>query len=738
MSLVIGGAVIGGIVVLLAQLRSERRGGGSISATHFWRGFYGVSVPILLYALAYTPNIHYPLDLFHEGENVAPAQAILAGQIPYRDVVFVHGFLRDPGVALAAFRLFGPTIAGLRTLEQLLSPLALVATYYLALVCLGGAWALLYSLLALVGFIPMFYDWRIVPALAAIICLVLHVRRGSAAWVGAASILSFIALATSFDVGVVSVCSSAALIVARWFSERTKQMTKPLFVYSLPLLVCLSIVMLYFAAVNGLGPFLNWHLQILQTYRDWDGMPYPISAEGFIQVRDAFLSPLGSILAIVALSLVFVRKRWAPAHWVILLLLVSNPALFNRGVVSGYSGGYALEAGSQFAPLLLAVLLLHAADAKRQNRLQVPIAAALGLALMLPIPLEVPTQDISYASLPSIVNRLPDKNRITIDPSWVQSKIERIGPLYIPQEQERSLERVVAFLGKAESFWDFTDHGALFFLTNHTSPTRFYATHHVITGENQHEVINALALRPPEYVLYRSNTGWDAIAGVDRNLRSFLVAEYLQRNYHPVETVGGFVILQKGEPESYPVGAPFKVNLGYVPYLWGQDKSQILKSQHTSLVAQWSFLSASTLMGWETRNDIPLSETRPEGWHIRTSGQDPQLQNLDVEINPQSVTYLAISMTVAEYSTNRTSEEGAKQTLGVQLFWRSGNDSFTEEKSVLFNAVADGQDHLYLVRLASFPSWSWSGPVTGLRLDPGAIANVNVTIRSIEFLGVRE
>jgi hypothetical protein len=133
--------------------------------------------------------------------------------------------------------------------------------------------------------------------------------------------------------------------------------------------------------------------------------------------------------------------------------------------------------------------------------------------------------------------------------------------------------------------------------------------------------------------------------------------------------------------------------------------------------------------GWQPIHHVALSETDEEGWHILTKGSDAQLQNLAVVLDPRSVTYLVLQMRATEGTGERTN---------AQLFWRSDEVEFTEEHSVLFNVVSDGQDHIYLLRLASFPSWAWSDTITGLRFDPAGVSGVEVTISSIEFIQVDE
>jgi hypothetical protein len=145
-------------------------------------------------------------------------------------------------------------------------------------------------------------------------------------------------------------------------------------------------------------------------------------------------------------------------------------------------------------------------------------------------------------------------------------------------------------------------------------------------------------------------------------------------------------------------------------------------------VAGWDFAGGNTA-GWQAERDVARSEPADDGWHIRTDGTDAQLVSLGLEVDPATTTYMALQMSV--HTGNRMGTRG-------QLFWRSGNDGFSEDKSVFFDVVPDGLENLYLLRLASFPSWSWSDLVTGLRLDPVDSAGAEVVIRSIELIQVDE
>lgn len=717
-AILIVGVIMGSVTLAWIGLRSNRP--KSCRSSDFWRWFFYLVVPILLYVMAYAPNIHGAVDLFHEGERVSPAQAILSGQVPYRDVVFVHGFLYDPGVAIVSFRLLDDSIASMRIVMQLLAPLVIMAIYYLVLVCSNGRWASLYALLTLVGILP-YYDWRIFPGLVATICMILYIRRKDLLWLTSAGLSTLLALATSFDVGVISLFADGVFLLVYSMREQPDLIIKRFVSYSLPLALGAAVVLIYFARLDALGAFINWHWQVLSVYRDWNGLPFTLTWDGFIEARNIISSPLISVIAIVVLLRAALRKHWTWLHWVSLLLLLFNLTLFNRGVVRGLEGGGA----ALIAPMLLLTLSIpYLQRIGHKTDWKVLIAAVFSLILLLPISI----QRKDDASLFAVVNDLPAKNRITVPVDWVQSDIDRVGPIYIPVNQEQLLNSLTEFLSNVDSFWDFADHGALFFLSDHLSPTRFYTTHHVITGQDQREVIADLKRHQPSYILYRSHTFWDAIAGVDRNLRNFLVAEYLLREYKPAGQVAGFDLLERGSPQTFPVGTPFKIDLGGVPFLWGRDRLATLDATSSTPVAQWN-ASLGNLTDWHIINDIAAAEVRQSGLFFRTAGSDPHLQNLDLTIDPRSVTYLVLRLTV---------QENHEETLTGQIFWRSSTASFTEEQSVTFSLIPDGKERVYLIRLASIPGWMWSDTITGIRLDPGAMSEIDMTIGAIDLISVIE
>lgn len=91
-------------------------------------------IPALFYVLLYGKgNVHWGLDLFHEGERLAPLNELLRGGIPFRDIYIQHGLFLNAYRPLLASKLFGETLASVRFLEGLFGPLGYVCVYLLGL-----------------------------------------------------------------------------------------------------------------------------------------------------------------------------------------------------------------------------------------------------------------------------------------------------------------------------------------------------------------------------------------------------------------------------------------------------------------------------------------------------------------------------------------------------------------------------------------------------------------------------
>ncbi len=83
------------------------------------------AVILLLFAVISSVNIpNYrstgKFDAMHEGETLGPALSYMAGEVPYKDFLFLHGVFENPVRSVVAFKLFGKSIGSVRALESIL------------------------------------------------------------------------------------------------------------------------------------------------------------------------------------------------------------------------------------------------------------------------------------------------------------------------------------------------------------------------------------------------------------------------------------------------------------------------------------------------------------------------------------------------------------------------------------------------------------------------------------------
>ncbi|MCH8291061.1 hypothetical protein IH992_08190 [Candidatus Poribacteria bacterium] len=103
-----------------------------------WVGVKYLAFPVSIYLLMYSGHIHGKIDLFHEGERLAPLNEMLHGGIAFRDVYVQHGLFQNIYLPWFASKVFGPTLEGVRRMERLLDPLGYVALYLLGLQVFRG------------------------------------------------------------------------------------------------------------------------------------------------------------------------------------------------------------------------------------------------------------------------------------------------------------------------------------------------------------------------------------------------------------------------------------------------------------------------------------------------------------------------------------------------------------------------------------------------------------------------
>ncbi len=98
------------------------------------RLFTYIVVPALMYIVMLDFNLlDLNIDLFHEGEFLAPLNELLRGRTPFRDFYIQHGLFANVTFPYIAAKLFGATLEGWRLFLCLIWPVGYICIYFLGL-----------------------------------------------------------------------------------------------------------------------------------------------------------------------------------------------------------------------------------------------------------------------------------------------------------------------------------------------------------------------------------------------------------------------------------------------------------------------------------------------------------------------------------------------------------------------------------------------------------------------------
>ena len=150
------------------------------------------------------------MDMYHEGEHLAPASVYLDGGKPYKDVFVLHGLATDGGLDLLVLG-NKPSPLKTRRLETVLDAVALALLVFIAAELtttpLGFLGAVLVGLSAIgAGLLPVFPYFRWIPLLLALLGVL---RRNW--WL--ACLASILGLLWSVEIGLYAIAATAAMLL---------------------------------------------------------------------------------------------------------------------------------------------------------------------------------------------------------------------------------------------------------------------------------------------------------------------------------------------------------------------------------------------------------------------------------------------------------------------------------------------------------------------------------------------
>ena len=187
-----------------------------------------------LLTVAYHSSGPY-IDGFHEGESLGPAVDLIAGKIPYRDTIFLHGIIQDPYRAIAAFAIFGKSIAGTRIFTSIIQTCVAIFSMFFVIYYFRGKPLIATLTIIVINLLQIYWIQSIpfvifltrdVVTIAWLWCLCLAVRRRRDALWSLVGFIPFVALIYSTDRGIyllIVALGVLALVCFAWDGRRARR-----------------------------------------------------------------------------------------------------------------------------------------------------------------------------------------------------------------------------------------------------------------------------------------------------------------------------------------------------------------------------------------------------------------------------------------------------------------------------------------------------------------------------------
>ncbi len=539
-------------------------------------------LPIFIYLLIYSGNIHGKIDLFHEGERLAPLNEMLHGAVPFRDIYIQHGLFQNAYLAWLGSQFFEPTLFGMRSMEDILDPLGYIALYVLGLQVFRGRFLTAFICVIIASGTEFWVTARHSLGLisfAFVANSLTHFQKTRPNQVPTfvwklllAGISTSLAFWYSTEIGLYTLGAIGLFLVIYVFQGgfgtengrgrgwkprqregRGREYLIPLISYGCGVLLGFLSVGIYFLSHGALDDVIwNSYIQCRYQLATW-GLAFPslsetlalLSTEGW----NAFVFSEGfrwylpvCIFLIVAAYLTYrclCGTASEPNAMKLLLLLLGGIAFFRTAL--GRSDGGHLIYGATFLWLLClfplergiskmfrACLSFLRGNGRWQSALK---------AVWVLIPMAIFCWYVGQAHQPLAgfrekwqrLRQNPFKQRV------VTQELVRAGKVDIPDDQVQQVQKVVAYIqentAQNEKIFDFTSQGAYYFFADRLSVTRFHQVSYASTPEMQQEVISALEKDKTRLVIFKTGGWFDAVDDIPVEERHPLIAEYLQANY---------------------------------------------------------------------------------------------------------------------------------------------------------------------------------------------------------------
>ncbi len=548
-------------------------------------------VPLLLYAALYDGPNTGVVEMFHEGDLLAPLNQLLHGGLPFTDIYVQTGLFFNVYAADLAAILFEPSLASVRLLQGLLNPLGAVAIYLLGLTALRStaAGALVLVLVVVSG--PNWVSPRITLGVLAIALVMAAIQgkyhllllqhtiplgqalRSCGTNIAMSGICVSLAFWYSVDIGVFSFAAIAGLLFGIGFLQpglRWQRRSLPLVIFVSGVMLASLPVLIYFYFNNGLSNLLrNVYEQLAYQSAIW-GLPYA-RLSGFFdlwlsrgnaltpwsllstQGINWFFPPLFFLLSTAYLCYRVLNGNYWNSTACLRYTLALLSAVFFFFTALGRSDPNHLIFGSVlfYLPLFMA-LERSLQQIWRGLRDHTDVAVWSRLSLLwwfFPVVFVMAYLGL-YTEPMSGIARLK-KNLLSMRLLQPYKNLQpgREALVGVPDKQAQRIRQVVDYIHrnttKTDTVFDFSNQPAYLFFADRPSPSRYFIVAYAATSKQQLQVIQDLEQHRTLLVIYKTGGRRDGIDGLKNAFRHPLIANYLHTQYRQSAVVAGVTFLKR-------------------------------------------------------------------------------------------------------------------------------------------------------------------------------------------------
>ena len=535
----------------------------------------------LLLFLSQLPGAWGAMDMFHEGELLAGGRLVEGGAFPWRDVIFIHGFLTDAELQSVGFSLFEHSrwgyVAGMLVL---VGPVYWISTYYLFAYLFHRNWLFLVGA-QLAVILGVVYDGHLRFIGLPIVLVLMGALLSKPTWVRAFAFMALL-IAQTIVTPEAALAAFAVLVSILAFEAYYYDRSRPLVANFRRTVMCAGAGALltamwaaFLLPFGALDDFVFASFAFASDHQLTGGVPVIWTSD-----RYRFIAYAPVVLIVVAfwyfVLKILRRGSFRINDWVVgsVALLV---ALYYQKFLA--RSDHAAQPYALALPLLAYVLyrLIGAAEdglawLARRRKVQLPIRHPITALALIALLLYAPL------TIRDVVRDAPGRLDATVAQEAETRSVGYINPEGTYRPLLRNLNRVLgSYLEPEDELFDFTNNPAIFhYLLEREPATRYYHVSMAIRKEAQEDLVEELERSRPKLVVFSSTSyGLPVWDGIPNPVRHYEISQYILDHYTPLTTAEGFVFFARRDAHlpagGLAAGEPDPSELYFRTYLcdWG-------------------------------------------------------------------------------------------------------------------------------------------------------------------------